>query len=915
MENNKQLYEKIGNEYKEVFPLNFIDNIVDKVSGKTLAEIIASYNNIYVPYKGTAETTRNAIPVLLRRRGLWISYNIEDKSITEKYIGTTQDVTSNWANDDNWEKIPDVSLVQVEAGKLPDGIITPSKLSPALQQLINEHKTIYNLPDDEDLEEVNGVIRFKDREYNPLLDNSKGYKILRRNWIGGKNVLTQDMINNVNTIYEIRYDFDLNGQEITIPEGCVLDFKGGSLSNGTIIGDNTNITADAIKIFNNINIKGTYNCKARVEWFSNEDFQKTLDSFKYIILLPNKEYTINKTIVFPYNGIIEGEGNSVIKTITNTPVFRLGYNSKLFNFDILVDSLSTIIRIDNENLALTYANRNKQYSLVNSGIFINNIHIKVNYQYHTYNGNSINAIEIINNGTTPTYNGFWGINIKDVSIAGGFKYAIYCDTGSAEGITTNNMWITDCIFDRIVCSRVWCFLYMGTNNKGIGKGAKIGGGWLFRACSMQSFKDDTYINTKFIILKNATKVTFDKCIGWDFTHPYYEIDYSCEEIEINGCSRAQSSKVILLTGTNNSNILPYTYTKSSDNLSKGEFFYMDYTEGGKATYESAFSKILEGYSEIEKGYLIFDWLGLDRELLRINDNASVMLHKITTYSKTLIELWFDGNIARYVWCSYNNSTKKSVIEWHYSQSFPTSYSKLPNPLSDSDFCSKGKLDFLNNRIINVISKNLILDNDGRTLIPLSGNESEIPNTENFRNEDYGLCYYNKSSTMPIFYNHNLRKFLYADGSELKAYRVGPTKTTRKIPLGTVVYDSTFEKIFIATKVTKNIDNEFYTIEWKDENGYSPTKKKGTTAERPIINSVYEGFEYYDSTLKKKIIWDGVKWTDFDNNSVDSLKQGTTQQRPTEVKAGFYYFDTTLNKPIWKKDDTSEDWVDATGAKV
>ena len=107
----------------------------------------------------------------------------------------------------------------------------------------------------------------------------------------------------------------------------------------------------------------------------------------------------------------------------------------------------------------------------------------------------------------------------------------------------------------------------------------------------------------------------------------------------------------------------------------------------------------------------------------------------------------------------------------------------------------------------------------------------------------------------------------------------------------------------------------FLSEWKDENGYSPTKKKGTTAERPIINSVYEGFEYYDSTLKKKIIWDGVKWTDFDNNSVDSLKQGTTQQRPTEVKAGFYYFDTTLNKPIWKKDDITNVWIDATGAEV
>lgn len=329
MENNKQLYEKIGNEYKEVFPLNFIENIVDKVSGKTLAEIITSYNNIYVPYKGTAEDTRNAIPVLLRRRGLWISYNVEDKSITEKYIGTTQDVTNNWGDDDNWEKIPDVSLVQVEAGKLPDGIITPSKLSPALQQLINEHKTIYNLPDDEDLEEVNGVIRLKDREYNPLLDNSKGYKILRRNWIGGKNVLTQEMINDVNTIYEIRYDFDLNGREIAIPEGCVLDFKGGSLSNGNIIGNNSSIiNVSNNLIFKDIEIKGTWIIdNIYSNWFNFSEIENYDNYINFNNLMRLSKSNIVTNIYISegiYYTTVRGEDNiatTCMKIPSNTNIF------------------------------------------------------------------------------------------------------------------------------------------------------------------------------------------------------------------------------------------------------------------------------------------------------------------------------------------------------------------------------------------------------------------------------------------------------------------------------------------------------------------------------------------------------------------------------------------------------------------
>ena len=49
-----------------------------------------------------------------------------------------------------------------------------------------------------------------------------------------QNILTPAMINQPNTIYEIRYDFDLNGGTINVPENCTLKFEGGSLNNGFI---------------------------------------------------------------------------------------------------------------------------------------------------------------------------------------------------------------------------------------------------------------------------------------------------------------------------------------------------------------------------------------------------------------------------------------------------------------------------------------------------------------------------------------------------------------------------------------------------------------------------------------------------------------------------------------------------------
>ena len=47
-----------------------------------------------------------------------------------------------------------------------------------------------------------------------------------------RNILTAVMLSEANTIYEIRYDFDLNWETIEMQEGCTLKFCGGTLKNG-----------------------------------------------------------------------------------------------------------------------------------------------------------------------------------------------------------------------------------------------------------------------------------------------------------------------------------------------------------------------------------------------------------------------------------------------------------------------------------------------------------------------------------------------------------------------------------------------------------------------------------------------------------------------------------------------------------
>ncbi|MFR4375607.1 MAG: hypothetical protein ACLT37_01765 [Bacteroides stercoris] len=189
------------------------------------------------------------VPQELRNIGLKVSFVNSDGTVEMwEYQGGTYTNLDNWkSNEGKLASIRDEAIDKIKDAE-SDAIsnfssqrVTPDMLSESTKQFINASGggTINNLADDEDLVSVDkgenlSVLKFADRAYNPDRFSGKGYKILRRNIVGGKNILTQEMINQPDTIYEIRYDFDLDGAQITIPENCILKFDGGSLSNGKL---------------------------------------------------------------------------------------------------------------------------------------------------------------------------------------------------------------------------------------------------------------------------------------------------------------------------------------------------------------------------------------------------------------------------------------------------------------------------------------------------------------------------------------------------------------------------------------------------------------------------------------------------------------------------------------------------------
>ena len=188
-----------------------------------------------------------------------------------------------------------------------------SDIVDAIRDQVNNYKPIViegnvtNAADEEDITSENGLLKLKDRSAL----NGMGYVILRQN----KGFAEQ--VTKANTIYEIRYDFDLNGDEVQIKEGCMLYFIGGSLSNGSIRLNNCILHNER---FINIKLNDVYNRQLNLARLYNKKNTKEVNQsiFKNCttLYIPNGEYELNYSIELDENSsLVEMFGDSAIKSV------------------------------------------------------------------------------------------------------------------------------------------------------------------------------------------------------------------------------------------------------------------------------------------------------------------------------------------------------------------------------------------------------------------------------------------------------------------------------------------------------------------------------------------------------------------------------------------------------------------------
>lgn len=167
-------------------------------------------------------------------------------------------------------------------------------------------------------------LTFADKNYNTTDYSGLGRVYLRKNIQSvvnpntgitySTNLLTQQMLNKENTIYVLQYDYNLNGQTITIPSGCVLLFEGGSISNGTLKGSSTIILGETNHIFINLNVLGTWGNSFKLSYFNKPElnYDSFIDIQKGINAIAN---TPNKFIID-----IDCWGSSFVFVPSNTHI-------------------------------------------------------------------------------------------------------------------------------------------------------------------------------------------------------------------------------------------------------------------------------------------------------------------------------------------------------------------------------------------------------------------------------------------------------------------------------------------------------------------------------------------------------------------------------------------------------------------
>lgn len=788
------------------------------------------------------------VPEDIRTAGLKVSF-LNNSGLVEtwEFAGGAFENIENWkSNEDKLTDIRDEAIDKIKDAE-SDAIsnfssqrVTPDMLSESTKQFINASGggTINNLADDEDLVSVDkgeslSVLKFADRAYNPGIYVGMGYKILRRNIMDGKNILTQEMVNQPHTIYMIQYDFDLDGTTITLPEGCMFYFQGGSISNGFLEGK----------------IENTH---ARPEWFHSPkdgDWSAAIQQALNIcptVKLSDKIYNISRKIVLNiYNSLIGcGHARSIILSQIDD-----GY-AIYCNLDDDFNPLSTpYATMQIKDLDIRY-----KYS---------------GWQETEYLEYYPNAHAIVSDGY---------INIENVFISHFNKiivFPVYADNVRLYNIRAddrarlknpqydahkdfNVKWESN--GDNTVIDNCYNMNFYFSNNPNITfrNGIQCGVYLYYANAFVFGLHNEDTVHYK-IKLQDSTS-TFIKCY-------FHRSPLNVDEKSIFTFKGESSSNFLIIQDCVFNN---HGYVKEQVYIQEPTCIYVE-KKNADVRIINSYVSVSSNHGDIYyKQNVFIKEKGTIYEVPSMNGRYYNGIVCASSITNKLSYYFYENNIslipAKRIYFTYNNTLR--IGDYKYE-------------------------------LYEVLDK-------ARKIITKRSHSYSINRLENdkvIRLYLFSTIYSNSTAMLRRTFNLDERHKIY-----LPLLACG---TAILIDDGeTIVGNSTKWEIDDEDEKYNIIDEQSPVGFVYQNNGMNVTvllKEIPTEGQWVAGDSAYvKGHKYQ---------YDGTNWLDKNGIIANTRKQGNSENRPTNVPAGFYYFDTSLNKPVWKKNDDTNEWVDATGSSV